>query len=157
MPRRKPYWITERPSDANRWEGMEFGAVLDNDVYREQLFHVQRRYAKQWNDIELDHSRGLNEHTHEVCGAKVTNSWGKLILSAGDSQDNKWLVEVVSAGTFRQLYPGRSAGKNAMRSAADIKRILIHWTGGGKDAFDRWLQVEDQTKVVRGEWSEYKA
>lgn len=156
MPRRPPYWTTEKPSDAKRWSGMQSGAVLDPDVYCGRLFHLYRRYVKQWNDIELDHSRGLDEHTHEVCGAKVIGARNMFVLSHVTPGGSRWILEVVFGKGFRQFYPGWSTGMNAMRTTSDIKRMLLHWADTGRSAFEKWLEQEEQTKATREEWTEYR-
>ena len=157
MGKRTPYWITDKPSDAKRWEGCELGAVLDNKEFRDQLFKVHRRYAKQWNDIELDDNRSLAEHTHQICGAKVIGSSNRFILRGGANRDENWILEVAYARGFKQYYPGLSTGLNAMRSAEDIRSIRLHWRERGREAFDTWLAHEHASNSANGEWMEYRS
>lgn len=157
MAPRKPYWVGEPPSTAKRWQGFESGAVLDLGAYGERLFRLYRRYVKQWNEIELDHSRSLAEHTHQVCGAGVVGSSDKFILLFSEERDHGWLLEFPFARGFKKYHPGASTGLNSLRSVADIKHPLIHWRGNGREQFDQWLVREESENQAKGEWTEYKA
>lgn len=157
MNKKQPYWLTEKPSDAKRWEGCDLGAVLENDDYRERLFRLYRRYVKQWNDIELDHSRSLADHTHQICGAKVVGSTNMFILQGSQNGTEDWTLEIVYARGFKQFYPGMSTGRNTMRSPENIKSIRLHWKDAGRDAFNAWLNQEAQINSDKGEWDEYKS
>ena len=154
---RQPYWIGKRPSDAKRWQGAEAGEVLDVESYGDSLFRMYRRYAKQWNDIELDHSRDLSEHTHLVCSARVVGSTGKFTLHNDISRDDGWILEVKFRRGLSQFYPGWSTGLNALRSKDDISQARLHWRGNGRNAFDAWLTVEREENEAHGEWTEYRA
>lgn len=157
MTGRKLYWSGPRPSDGKRWQGAEAAIVLDLDVYGESLFRMYRRYVKQWNEIELNHTRELSEHTFRVCGARVVGSSGKFILTFDADRENGWILDMSFRRGFRQYYPGLSTGLNALRSIADIRRAALHWRGDGKDSFDNWLEQERVEKSAAGEWNEYKA
>jgi hypothetical protein len=154
---RAPCARPDRPTDAKRWEGCDFGALLSKDECAERLVRVYRRYSKQWNDIELDHNRSLAEHTHEICGVKVVSSSDKFILHGGKTREENWILEVVYARGFKQFYPGMSTGRNTMRSASDIKNVRLHWKLQGKDAFENWLAYEQTANPNQGEWQEYRA
>ena len=109
------------------------------------------------NDIELDHSRSLAEHTHRVCDAGVVGSSEKFILQFSQERDHGWLLEIPFARGFKKYYPGGSTGLNSLRSVADIKHSLIHWRGNGREQFDQWLVREESENQAKGEWTEYKA
>ena len=156
MSRKSNYWIDNQPPGTSRWQVAEHGTALESSTYHASIFKLYRRYVKQWNDIELDTSRSLSEHTHRVCGAHVVGSSGKFILSLDINRETGWILEVVFVRNFRQYHPGLSCGLNALRSIADIKRVVLHWRGVGKQAFETWLVQESKENDSLGEWSEYK-
>jgi hypothetical protein len=157
MANTRAYWIGKRPSDAKRWQSTTSGSVLDQAKYRQELYKLYRRYAKQWNDIELDKSRPLSEHAHEICGAKVVGTQNKFVLCKDEDRDIGWILEVSFRRGFKQYYPGFSAGLNALRNEDDVSRIVLHWRGEGRENFDAWLARERVENCNRGEWTEYKA
>lgn len=156
MKHKRPYWNGTRPSDGKRWRDAEEAALLDLDVYGDDLYRMYRRYVKQWNDIELDHARELSEHTFRVLGARVVGSSGKFILTFDADRNSGWILDVTFRRGFRQYYPGLSTGLNALRSLADISRAALHWRGDGRKSFDSWLKLEKLEHASSGEWSEYK-
>lgn len=158
MPRRSPYWIGKRPSDSKRWAGMTSATILEGDALREAIFRLQRRYVKQWNDVELDADRSLDEHAHEICGAKVVGSGQRrFILSHQAGGQNQWILEVCYSRGFKEYYPGMSCARNPLRSTDDIRSIRLHWNEDGDQAFHQWLEKERHQNENNGEWNEYKA
>lgn len=153
---RKPYWFGPRPSDGKRWQGAESAIVLDLEEYGESLFRMYRRYATQWNEIELNQARELSEHTFRVCGAQVVGSSGRFILTFNVDRQTGWILELAFRSGFHQYYPGLSTGLNALRSVADIRRAALHWRGSGRDAFNTWLKQERTENSATAEWTEYK-
>lgn len=151
------YWRGKRPSDGKRWKGATSAEELSANIYSEPLFRMYRRYAKQWNEIELDRTRSLSEHTHTVCGSRVVGAPGMFVLHCDVSRENGWILEMKFARGFHQYHPGWSTGLNALRSTADVARSVLHWRGAGKEAFDHWLDQERAENAPRGEWLEYKA
>ena len=154
---KQAYWNGKRPSDGKRWQGADSGAVLSLAKYGEPLFRMYRRYAKQWNDIELDSSRELSEHTHRVSGARVVGSPGRFILHHDISREAGWILELKFARGFHMHYPGWSCGLNALRTKADLVRATLHWRGNGRTEFDAWIARERIENTPRGEWTEYKS
>ncbi len=106
MATKRTYWLGPRPSGAARWQGATSGSVLDAAEYEEALYKLYRRYAKQWNDIELDKFRPLSEHTHEICDARVVGSQGMFVLHMNDDRETGWVLEVSFGRGFKQYYPG---------------------------------------------------
>ncbi len=152
-----PYWKGPHPSDATRWQGADSGESLSLSMYGEALFHMYRRYAKQWNDIELDRARSLSEHTHEVCGARVVGAPRKFVLHRDINRDDGWILEVKFARGFHIYYPGWSCGLNTLRSKTDLQSAVLHWRGDGRSEFEAWLVQERSENESRGEWAEYKS
>ena len=150
------YWRGKRPSDAKRLQGADSGEVLSIATYAEPLFHMYRGYAKQWNEIELDETRNLSEHTHRVSGARVVGAQGEFILHMDINREDGWILEVKFVPGFQVYYPRLSCGLNALRKRADIQRVVLHWRGAGRTAFDSWLVQERAENAPRGEWTEYK-
>lgn len=158
MPRKSPYWIGKRPSDSKRWAGMTSATILEGDAFREAIFSLQRRYVKKWNDVELDTDRSLDEHTHEICGAKVVGGGQRrFILSHQGGGQSQWILEVCYSRGFKEYYPGMSCGRNPLRSTDDIRSIRLHWNEDGDQAFQQWLEKERYENENNGEWSVYKA
>lgn len=158
MLRKSPYWIGKRPSDSKRWAGMTSATILEEDAVREAAFKLQRRYVKQWNDVELDADRSLDEHTHEIYGAKVVGGGQRrFILSHQGGGQNQWILEICYSRGFKEYYPGMSCALNPLRSTDDIRSIRLHWNEGGDQAFQQWLETERYENKNNGEWSEYKA
>lgn len=157
MARKPNYWIVPYPSGTKRWQGATSGTSLAMEKYRGQLFHLYRRYAKQWNDIELDQSRRLSEHTHRICDAHVVGSGKQFVLTWNLDRDTGWILEISFVRGFRQFYPGWSTGLNTLRSESDVKSAVLHWRGHGREAFDQWLVREHTENASKGEWAEYKA
>lgn len=157
MKKSEPYWINKKPTGGRKWVYTTSATAIEDATQKEEILRMYRRYVKQWNDIELDHSRSLSEHTHEVCGAKVVGANKKFILHAYEGDQNHWILEILFARGFSQFYPGWSTGKNTMRSTADMKGAYLHWSGAGREAFERWLVTERKTNQARGEWEEYKS
>jgi len=114
------------------------------------------RYVKQWNDIELDRTRSLNEHSHEVCGAQVVGAERMFVLHDTSQKNEDWILEVKFARGFTPFHPGWSCGKNPFRSLADIANINLHWKGSGDQRFRTWLDRECAENSHKGECTEYK-
>lgn len=157
MTRKLNYWIGPKPSSGKGWQNAEHGTILEPSTYGDQFFRLYRRYVKQWNDIELDVSRGLNEHTHSVCGAKVVSASGRFILEHNSNRETGWILELKFSRGFRQFYPGLSTGLNAFRTINDLQKITFHWRGEGESSFWQWLVLELQENGSKGEWNEYKS
>ena len=157
MKRASNYWQGIKPTNGTRWVYTDKAMVLDDPQLVEAVYRMHRRYAKQWNDIELDTSRSLSEHTHKVCGAQVVGGNRRFILHAHQENNEHWILEILFARGFSVWYPGWSFGKNSLRSTSDIKSIQLHWSQGGKEAFESWLKAERDTNQQNGEWNEYKA
>jgi len=117
---------------------------------------MYRRYVKQWNDIELDRSRCLSEHTHEICGAKIVGGNRKFILHWERNNHDHWILEVFFSRGFSEYYPGWSCGRNTLRNIKDIQSIRLHWSENGREKFDNWLNTEKSVNQNNGEWDEYK-
>ncbi|MBT12504.1 MAG: hypothetical protein CMI02_10780 [Oceanospirillaceae bacterium] len=158
MSRKPPYWIGKRPSDSKRWAGMTSATILEGETEIEAVYRLYRRYVKQWNDIELDTNRSLDEHTHEICGAKVVaGGQRRFILSHQSGGQDEWILEVCFSRGFKPYYPGMSCGLNPLRSPDDIRSIRLHWNKAGDQAFRRWLESEQGQNKENGEWTEYRA
>ncbi|MFC7367263.1 hypothetical protein [Vreelandella zhaodongensis] len=157
MPRKSPYWIGKRPSDSKRWAGMTSATILAGEAEREATYRLYRRYVKQWNDIELDTNRSLDEHTHEISGAKAVGGQRRFILSHQNNRQNQWMLEVCFSRGFKQYYPGMSCGLNPLRSTDDIRSIRLHWSEDGDREFQQWLESDQRQNQDNGEWTEYKA
>lgn len=140
------YWLGKRPWNGHRWVYTEAAEVLESPQYKEAVFHMHRRYIKQWNDIELDQARCLSEHTHRVHGAQVVGSHRRFILHAEES-DMHWILEVLFDRRFSEFHRGLSFGKNAMRCADDIHSLHLHWRGAGRERFEAWLEEERAAAV----------
>lgn len=156
MQRKLNYWIGARPSNSKRWQNADSGSKLELAEYEGALFGLYRRYAKQWNDIELDHTRNLSEHTHSVCGAKVVGSFDKFILEFSVDRDNGWILELAFSFKFKKYYPGMSTALNMLRTHKDVKNAILHWRGNGQNLFYEWLAIERLENEEKGEWTEYK-
>lgn len=132
--------------------------ILDEAKYHIALFEMHCRYIKQWNDIELNRNRCLSEHTHEVHGAKIVGGDGHCFILHWHNIDNDhWILEINYAQGFSEFYPGWSCGRNPFRSLKDIRSAHIHWSGNGREEFDRWLIFEKEANKNNGEWDEYQA
>ncbi len=158
MGRRPSYWVGKRPSDGKRWAYTTSAIVLIGEEETEAIYRMYRRYVKQWNDIELDTSRCLSEHTHELCGAKVVGGANRrFILHWENNNHDHWILEVFFSRGFSEFYPGLSCGRNTLRSANDIRSIRLHWSENGREEFNNWLKSEKSENQNNGEWDEYKA
>lgn len=157
MSRKFSYWVGKRPSDSKRWAGMTSATILGGEAEKEAIYRLYRRYVKQWNDIELDTNRPLDEHTHEICGAKVVGGQHRFILSYKNNGQSPWILEVCFSRGFKQHYPGMSCGLNSLRSTDDIRSIRLHWNEDGDQVFQQWLESEQRKNKDNGEWTEYKA
>lgn len=140
MASRIPYWQGPTPSGVKRWQGATQATIVDLDVYGEDLLRMYRRYVKEWNEIELDNSRQLAEHTHHVGAARVVGSSGRFILTSAIDRETGWILEIEFGRGFKQYFPGLSCGLNSPRSAKDLKRVTLHWRGAGEAAFGEWLK-----------------
>lgn len=156
MPKREPYWIGIRPPNGRKWTYTSNAKVIDDPTMIESLFRLYRRYAKQWNDIELDSRRSLAEHTHEVCGAKVVGDSRCFILHGGTQQGMHWVLELWYSRGFSPYYTGSSCGRNTMRATSDIKSARLHYSSGGEAVFAAWLDQERRSNKNAGEWTIYK-
>lgn len=155
MKRGSSYWVGMRPTGGKRWAYATSGTVIDDPKLKEAIFRMYRRYTKQWNDIELDRSRSLSEHTHEVLGAKVVGGNRRFILHAQEDNMNHWILEVFYSRGFSEFHPGWSCGKNPFRSIDDMRSIHLHWSDEGKVKFEEWVEAERLANQHRGEATEY--
>jgi hypothetical protein len=128
--------------------------VVSDPAQRDAIFRMQRRYVKQWNEIELDRSRSLSEHTHEVFGAQVVGANRRFILHA-QVESAHWILEVMYARGFSEFHPGWSFGKNPFRSVEDMRSIHLHWSENGRILFEQWLVAERTANESNGEATEY--
>lgn len=135
------YWTGERPRDAIEWSCSDSGTVLDDAATRHALFRMYARYVRRWNEIELDASRNLFEHTYEVNGAKVLPADGRFVLAGRSSFHAQWVMELIFSRGFRVFHPG-NLGRSPMRCDADIRSVHLHWSGSGRDAFEQWMRSE---------------
>ncbi|KQW64893.1 hypothetical protein [Variovorax sp. Root411] len=135
------YWIGGQPLDGDQWSYTDFGTVLDDAQTRQTLFRMYERYVRQWNDIELDHSRNLSEHTHQVHGAKVLAGDGRFVLHGRPNSRSHWILEIVFSGGFR-VFHRCDLGRNTLRSTADMQSIHLHWSGCGREGFEHWMGKE---------------
>lgn len=156
MPKTNTYWIGEKPSDGKRWAYAEHATVEQDAAIKESVFRMYRRYVKQWNDIELDLNRSLQEHSHEICGAQVVGAGRMFVLHDSSQQNEDWILEVKFARGFTPFHPGWSCGKNPFRSVADIASIRLHWRGTGNQRFRKWLEQERTENTAKGECDDYK-
>jgi len=155
MKRGSSYWVGMRPTGGKRWAYATSGTVIDDPKLKEAIFRMHRRYTKQWNDIELDRSRSLSEHTHEVLGAKVVGGNRRFILHAQEDNMNHWILEVFYSRGFSEFHPGWSCGKNPFRSIDDMRSIHLHWSDEGKVKFEEWVEAERLANQHMGEATEY--
>ena len=126
MRKNSKYWIGTKPSDGCRWTYTDHATVIDDPALVQNVFHMYRRYVKQWNDIELDRNRSLQEHTHEVCGARVVGANRMFVLHDDTQPQSDWILEVKFARGYSPYHPGWSFGKNPFRSTADMTNIRLH-------------------------------
>lgn len=154
MKRRPTYWVGPAPAGVKRWAYTTSGAVIDDPEQREAIFRMHRRYVKQWNDIELDHSRSLSEHTHEVLGAQVVNGGRRFILH-GYQEPSHWILEILYARGFSEFHPDWSCGKNPFRTTEDMRHTVLHWSDDGRTTFEQWMEAEKLANHAKGEASEY--
>lgn len=157
MKRNAPYWIGKRPSNGHKWAYTQSAAVIEDVLLKEAILRMHRRYVKQWNDIELDMSRSLSEHTHEVHGAQVVGGGNRRFILHADKSDSQWILEIIFSRGFSEFHPGWSCGKNPFRSLADIQGIHLHWGGEGQTSFHSWLKEELAVNQAKGEATEYKS
>ena len=155
MSRKEPYWIGARPSKGKRWAYASHAVVVEDLETIESVFRMQRRYAKQWNDIELDIGRNLGEHDHEVFGAMVVGRGSRFILHGG-KHPTHWVLEIWYERGFKPYHPGWSFGKNPFRSHDDMKSVRLHFSPGGDQEFRSWLLAEKDANRNLGEWTEYR-
>jgi hypothetical protein len=157
MKRGSSYWIGTRPTGGERWAYTTFGTVIDDPKMKEAVLRMHRRYAKQWNDIELDRSRCLSEHTHEILGAQVVGGSRRFILHAEEENKNHWILEIMYARGFSEFHPGWSFGKNPLRSIDDMRSLHLHWSDEGRSKFEEWIEAERVANEHKGEEVEYVA
>jgi hypothetical protein len=157
MTKRVTYWIGARPRDGRAWAYTEHGRALDDESVKESVFHMYRRYVKQWNDVELDRSRSLQEHTQIVCGASVGFDHHRAVFHWQGQDDTHWILEILFAGRFSEFMSGWSHGRNPLRTLKDIKSLHLHWSKEGDSAFNNWLIQEKLENANKGEWTEYDA
>ncbi|WP_431022205.1 hypothetical protein ABMA09_22770 [Erwinia rhapontici] len=155
MSEKKNYWVGTRPRSIKPFIETHSAMILEGDELLESLFRMYRRYVKQWNDIELDRSRSLAEHTHQVLGAQVVGANGRFILHGHNGNKDHWILDIVFIKGFSVYHPGLSTGKNALRTLADIKGVYLHWSENGKSAFEKWLVDERNMNISSGECNEY--
>jgi hypothetical protein len=152
MKRRSTYWVGERPTGGERWAYATHGTVIDDPHAMEVIFQMHGRYVKRWNDIELDRSRSLSEHTHEVRGAKVVGGGSRrFILHAQENNKEHWILEILYSRGFSEFCPGGSFGKNSLRSTDDIRSIHLHWSDDAQMKFEKWLAEEKLANQANGE------
>lgn len=150
------YWIGKRPSQGKKWAYTDHAEQIEDPDTIEAVFHMYQRYVKQWNDIELDNTRSLEDHTQTICGAKTTSDTRRFIVIGKAEPQIHWVLEIWYARGFRSRYPGGSCALNALRSQGDIKSLYLHFTHGGREAFADWVQREARENRLKGEWTQYK-
>ncbi len=155
MKRGSSYWVGTRPSSGKQWAYTTNGTVIADSGTKEAIFRMQRRYAKQWNDIELDRSRSLSEHTHEILGAQIVGGGRSFTLHAQEENKNHWILEIFYARGFSNFHPGASFGKNPFRSIGDMRSTHLHWSDDGRLKFEEWLLAESAANQHKGEAVEY--
>jgi hypothetical protein len=149
------YWQCAKPSNGRRWADSDRATVIDDPRIISSVFHMYRRYVKQWNDIELDKNRSLSEHTHKVLEANVISGRRRFSLHSKNSKNDLWILEVLFARSFSEWHPGMSCGKNPFRTTDDIKGIYLHWRNAGKEEFQTWLTHENEINKANSECTEY--
>lgn len=142
-----PYWIGKRPTNAKKWSGAKHAQIISDDRTIEAVFHIYQRFVKQWNDVELDAARNFDESPQEIAGAKITSDPKRFIIHGRTEAESMWILEVWYARGFRSSRPGLSCARNTMRSITDIKSLHLHFSPGGPQAFEDWLQHENQTWI----------
>lgn len=156
MTTKKSYWVGKKPSNSKRWASATSAEILEPAQYAENLLQMQRRYVKQWNDIELNLDRSLAEHTHEVHGATIVGGPGNKFILSFHNNTGLWILEINYARGFNEWHPGWSCGRNPFRNTDDIRSIHLHWAKAGREMFDEWLSGEKIANAQNGEWDEYK-
>jgi hypothetical protein len=138
---KKSYWVGKRPHDGKAWQYTTSATVLELDKYREPIFKAIVEYIRHWNLIEFDRTRELSDHIQLINGAEVIGStFGRyrFIMVSRNTVDN-WIVEVSFRRGFNPWSNGKSCGRPEPKSVDDISSICLHWSDGGRDAFDRWV------------------
>lgn len=131
------YWIGRGPARGARWVSADRAEVRSD--LRDEAFELYSRYVRQWNSIELDLGRGLDEHTHELAGAAFSGFQDGFTLSVRDGYKVRWILEVRFAHGFVVWQSGTSFGRNLPRDRADVRSVCLHWAGGGRLDFDEWI------------------
>lgn len=135
------YWVGTQPPDADRWSCAERATVLNDLAARQAVFEMHGRYVRRWNNIERDPKRSLFEHTYRVHGAEVLRADGRFVLHGRSDRHASWVLEILFRRGFREFYPW-TLERNTMRTPADMRSVHLHWSGGGREAFERWLDEE---------------
>ena len=150
----KRYWIGSRPWNGKRWADTTSGMVI-GDEYYEKLCMIHNRYVKRWNEVET--KKIPLEHIHEILGAKVVAGHRRFILHWQDGENNHWILEIFYARGFSIFYPGCSCLRNPLRTTKDIQGVHLHWTGDGREEFEKWIELEAVKNENNGVWTEYKS
>lgn len=85
----------------------------------------------------------LLEHTHQLHGAKVLAADGRFVLHGRPDSWSHWILEIVFTSGFREFHLG-TFERNAMRSPAHMRSVHLHWSGRGREAFERWLGLDKE-------------
>ena len=152
---RKKYWIDGRPSSGKRWQGAEHAKIINEEKVADAIFRMQRRFVKQWNDVELDRERDLSDQSQEISGATVLGVGDRFVVHMRNGRDSLWVLEAWYGRGFKPYYPGWSYGRNPFRFREDMKSIYLHFAGSGEEGFSSWLALESQNDGS-AEWAEYK-
>lgn len=155
MSSRKIYWIDGRPSSGKRWQEAEHAKIINDENVVDAIVRIQRRFVKQWNDVELDRERDFLEQSQEISGATVLGVGNRFVVHMRNGRDSLWVLEALYVREFKPYYPGSSCGRNPFRSRDDIKIIYLHYAGSGEEGFSSWLAIESQNDGS-AEWDEYK-
>lgn len=155
MSSRNIYWIDGRPSSGKRWQGAEHAKIINAECVVDAIFRMQRRFVKQWNDVEFDRDRDFSEQSQEISGATVLGLVDRFVVHMRNDRDSLWVLEARHGRGFKPFYPGLSCGRNPFRSWDDMKIIYLHYAGSGEEAFSSWLAIESKNNGS-AEWDKYK-
>lgn len=111
---------------------------------------------KLWNEVELDAQRDLDEQPRLICGAHLARERNGFALVGRHDPQGPWVLELIYARGFQPYYPGTSCALNPLRSVADIRRLVLHWSGNGEQAFAKCLEAEHAENRGKEEWTEYR-
>ena len=149
------YWIDGRPPSGKRWQGAEYARIINEESVFGAIFRMQRRFVKQWNDVELDRERDFSEQSQVISGATVLSLADRFVVHMRNGREGLWVLEVRYVRGFKHYYPGLSCARNPFRSRDDMKSIYLHFAGSGEEEFSSWLAIESQNDGS-AEWDAYE-